>query len=85
MKRLRAFAALPTLLLVTLPAFAHEGHGAAPGHAWHEHAALQALACAAIAGMLAWVALRHRRGMLPLALAVAVALGAGTAGAGLPL
>lgn len=82
MKRL---ASLFAFVLVSLPALAHPGHGAAPAHAWYEHAALQALACAAIAGVLAWGALRHRRGMLPLAIVTAVALGAGTAGAGLPL
>ncbi|RZA32119.1 MAG: hypothetical protein EOP92_27700 [Lysobacteraceae bacterium] len=85
MKRLGSLAILFACALVALPAFAHPGHGAAPGHAWHEHAALQALACAAIAGVLSWIALRHRRGLLPLAIVSAVALGAGTAGAALPL
>jgi hypothetical protein len=78
MKRL-----LPLLaaLLLTLPAFAHPGHGA-PGHAWYEHAALP---LAAIAVVLAWGALVRRKGVMPLAIAIAVALGAGTTGVGLPL
>lgn len=79
MKRL-----LPLLaaLLLSLPAFAHPGHGAPSGHAWHEHAALPLVAIAAV---LAWGALVRRRGVLPLAIAIAVALGAGTTGVGLPL
>lgn len=85
MKRLGSLANLFAFLLVSVPAFAHPGHGAAPSHAWHEHAALQALACAAIAGVLAWGGLRRRRGPLPLAIVIAVMLGAGTAGAALPL
>lgn len=79
MKRLLLSLAI---LLASLPALAHPGHGAAPDHAWYEHAALP---IAAIAMVLAWGALRRRQGVLPLAIAVAVALGAGTAGVGLPL
>lgn len=74
--------ALLALLLASLPAFAHPGHGAVPGHAWYEHTAIPV---AAIAMVLAWGALRRRQGVLPLAIAIAVALGAGTAGVGLPL
>ena len=44
-------------LLASLPALAHPGHGAAPDHAWYEHAALP---IAAIAMVLAWGALRRR-------------------------
>ena len=76
-------ALLPlAVLLASLPAFAHPGHGAPLDHAWYEHAAIP---LAAITAVLAWGALRRRRGVLPLAIAIAVALGAGTAGVGLPL
>lgn len=79
MKRLLLSLAV---LLASLPAFAHPGHGAAPDHAWYEH---EAIPLAAIAMVLAWGALRRCRGVLPLAIAIAVALGAGTGGVGLPL
>ena len=81
MKRLSLFLAL----LAALPALAHPGHDAPPGHGLLDHAALQLAALAALAAVAAWGALRRRRGVLPLALAIALALGAGTAGVGLPL
>lgn len=73
---------LLAVLLASLPALAHPGHDAPPDHAWYEHTAIP---LAAIAMVLAWGALRRRRGVLPLAIAIAVALGAGSAGVGLPL
>jgi hypothetical protein len=72
-------------LSIALPALAHPGHDAAPGHAWYEHAAVPLVAIAAILALLAWGLPRRRQGVLPLAIAIAVALGAGSAGVGLPL
>jgi hypothetical protein len=72
-------------LLAALPALAHPGHDAPPGHAWFEHAELPLAAIGLIVAVLAWGMLRRRQGVLPLALAIALALGFGTAGVGLPL
>ncbi|VXB31505.1 hypothetical protein [Massilia sp. 9I] len=83
MKHLRILALLPALL-AALPALAHPGHGAAPGHGLLEHAALP-LALLAMIALLAWGTLRRRPGVLPLAIAIVLALGAGSAGVGLPL
>ncbi len=72
-------------LMAALPALAHPGHDAPPGHGLFDHDAALLMAVVAIGAVLAWGVRRRRRGVLPLAIAIVLALGAGTAGVGMPL